>query len=358
MHLLDSLLQYYKTQFLRKIQEYNIKNTYHKSDKSYESTVVLDLNTTEIHRNPNVKIISEKEIQKGDTVICFSVTHKKHFKLLEEVDYQFKESLRFPIITVWNNGRSIEDNSVSTEFKSMFYKARDAALNLVIDPTVNDELKNEMLFFLCAIHKDSPSEIYEWFIPSILKRENYTKYDYSKFLSYAIGDCSLSWQEEILKEVINYLSDKKLRTYSIQILATSLWRTKNLIYKIDKNYLELIINIIHEELQFVLLYLKKNKCDKKYYRILYTNCLETLLAILRLRNTKEISLLEILSPFYNKNLKSCYEIMVNISKMNVFSVKNRFTFSGGLGLQNAVEMYTNGDLGENEIKILSIEEEI
>ena len=30
MHLLDSLLQYYKTQFLRKIQEYNIKNTYHK----------------------------------------------------------------------------------------------------------------------------------------------------------------------------------------------------------------------------------------------------------------------------------------------------------------------------------------
>lgn len=30
MHLLDSLLQYYKTQFLRKIQEYNIKSTYHK----------------------------------------------------------------------------------------------------------------------------------------------------------------------------------------------------------------------------------------------------------------------------------------------------------------------------------------
>ena len=31
MHLLDSLLQYYKTQFLRKIQEYNIKSTYHKA---------------------------------------------------------------------------------------------------------------------------------------------------------------------------------------------------------------------------------------------------------------------------------------------------------------------------------------
>lgn len=30
MHLLGSLLQYYKTQFLRKIQEYNIKSTYHK----------------------------------------------------------------------------------------------------------------------------------------------------------------------------------------------------------------------------------------------------------------------------------------------------------------------------------------
>lgn len=30
MHLLDLLLQYYKTQFLRKIQEYNIKSTYHK----------------------------------------------------------------------------------------------------------------------------------------------------------------------------------------------------------------------------------------------------------------------------------------------------------------------------------------
>ena len=85
--------------------------------------------------------------------------------------------------------------------------------------------------------------------------------------------------------------------------------------------------------------------------------METILAVLRLRDSEEISLLEKLSPTYNDALRICNENLIKISKMRLLNVKERFTFSGGLKLQQAVEKYTNGDLGENEIRILSIEED-
>ena len=76
-----------------------------------------------------------------------------------------------------------------------------------------------------------------------------------------------------------------------------------------------------------------------------------------MRDSENNSLLEKLSPSYNDVLRLCNENLVEISKTGLLNVKERFTFSGGLKLQQAVEKYTNGDLGENEIRILSIEEE-
>ena len=76
-----------------------------------------------------------------------------------------------------------------------------------------------------------------------------------------------------------------------------------------------------------------------------------------MRDSEDNSLLEKLSPSYNDVLRVCNENLVEISKTGLLNVKERFTFNGGLKLQQAVEKYTNGDLGENEIRILSIEEE-
>ena len=64
-----------------------------------------------------------------------------------------------------------------------------------------------------------------------------------------------------------------------------------------------------------------------------------------------------LSPFSKSLLGDIINNLSAISAMKILTVKERFTFSGGLKLQQAVEKYTNGDLGENEIRILSIEEE-
>ncbi|WP_443738700.1 DUF2357 domain-containing protein [Treponema sp.] len=322
---------------------------------TYLTTVYLSPNEATTNKAPCTRVTSDRPLQIGDSICCSSVIVKKHFKLLEEADNQFYKSLRMPVITVWNNARSVEDEFVPETLKEKFYQARDAAFRLAIEPDADKKLKDEMLFFLCAVHKDSHPEIGKTLIPLITKEDYYPKY--TRHLSYVIGDCSLVWQEDVVQQVINYLENDELRSSSLKILASSLWRTRNCIYKLKEEFVEKIINAVQLESKRILFALRKRKYNEFEDSVLYTCCLETILAVLRLRDSEEISLLEKLSPSYNDVLRICNENLVEISKTGLLNVKERFTFSGGLKLQQAVEKYTNGDLGENEIRILSIEEE-
>lgn len=332
-----------------------IKSFFDNKFNKYSSAVYLSPNEETTKKAPYAKIISERELMVGDNIFCSSIKVKKTYMLLSETDNQFYKSLRMPVITVWNNARSIEDPSVPSELKKLFYQARDVAFNLAIDPDADKKLKDEMLFFLCAVHKDSHPEIVNNLIPLILKDQYLPKY--ARHLSYVIGDCSLDWQLDIIKNIIEKLSDNNLRPFCLQILASSLWRTRNCIYKLTLSNINAIIDSIQSETKRILFALRKKQHDAMHDSILYTCCLETILAILRLRDSEKNSLLEKLSPFYNDTLRLCNENLVAISKIGLLTVKERFTFSADLKLQQAVEKYTNGDLGENEIRILSIEED-
>lgn len=322
---------------------------------TFLTTIYLEPNEITTNKAPYTRVTSDRELQIGDNIVCSSILIKKHFKLLEKADNQFYRSLRMPIITVWNNGRSVEDEFVPENLKTKFYQARDAAFKLAIEPSADKRLKDEMLFFLCAVHKDSHPEIGKTLIPLITKAEYYP--NYTRHLSYVIGDCSLVWQQDVINQVIDYLSNDDLRASSLKILASSLWRTRNCIYKLSEESATKIINAVQIESKRILFALRKRKFNEFEDSVLYTCCLEAVLAILRLRDSENNSLLEKLSPSYNDVLRLCNENLVEISKTGLLNVKERFTFSGGLKLQQAVEKYTNGDLGENEIRILSIEEE-
>lgn len=341
----------YKSYKVKEIKE----SSFDSQKGTYLTTVYLEPNEVTTSKAPYTRVTSDRALQIGDDILCSSVIVKKHFKLLEKADNQFYRSLRMPVITVWNNARSVEDDFVPEKLKEKFYQARDAAFRLAIEPEADKKLKDEMLFFLCAVHKDSHPEIGKTLIPLITKEDYYP--NYTRHLSYVIGDCSLSWQEDVVKQVIEYLSNDELRSSSLKILASSLWRTRNCIYKLKEESAEKIINAVQLESKRILFALRKRKYNEIEDSVLYTCCLETILAVLRLRNSEEISLLEKLSPTYNDALRICNENLIEISKMRLLNVKERFTFSGGLKLQQAVEKYTNGDLGENEIRILSIEED-
>lgn len=349
------LLSEYGKGAIYKVKE--IKESSYDSKKgTFLATVYLEPNENTINKVPYTRVTSDRALQIGDNIVCSSIIIKKHFKLLEKADNNFYKSLRMPVITVWNNARSVEDDYVPEKLKEKFYQAREVAFKLAIDSDADKALKDEMFFFLCAVHKDSHPSIVSDLIPLILKPENFPKY--IKHLSYMIGDCSLSWQKDVINQVVDYLTNDKLRVFSLKILSSCLWRTKNCVYILTEEAADKIIKAVQVESKRILLDLRKKKYNKlEYSSVLYTCCLESILAILRLRNSEENSLLEILSPSYNDVLRLCNENLIEISKKGLLNVKERFTFSGGLKLQQAVEKYTNGDLGENEIRILSIEEE-
>lgn len=269
--------------------------------------------------------------------------------------------LTFPMLTVWNNGRSIQDGYVDSNFLNRFYEARKNALE-IFKANYSSLINKEMLFFLCAIHKDTLSEVSEQIIPLLLDN---TKIESSRYLSFAMGDCSLDWQKNLLNRVVKNIEIDELRENSIRILASAAWRVNSFIYNFKYDSIKLLLNGIFRESCYLVsqseeIYYTKGKGDgifKYNLSFVYSCCYELLLAILRLRNTEDIAILDLLSPFSNSLLGDIINNLSAISAMKILTVKERFTFSGGLKLQQAVEKYTNGDLGENEIRILSIEEE-
>ena len=288
---------------------------------------------------------------------------KKQSRLVINKVFLEKEyfGLTFPMLTVWNNGRSIQDGYVDSNFINMFYEARENAFE-IFKANYSSLINKEMLFFLCAIHKDTLPELSEQIVPLLLDN---TKIESSRYLSFAIGDCSLNWQKTLLERVVKNLQNEQSRENSIRILASAAWRVNSFIYNFKYDEVKIILNGIYEESNY-LVSQSKRICNlgenvdgiiKYNLSFIYSCCYEILLAILRLRNTEDIKMLDLLSPFSNQNLISIMDNLSTISTMKILTIKERFTFSGDLKLQQAVEKYTNGDLGENEIRILSIEEE-
>ena len=323
----------------------------------YISNVYLNVNKHSIF----CRLKSNREPKIGDKVSVNSFKKQQRTvinKVCLEKEYF---GLTFPMLTVWNSGRSIQDGYVDNDFMNKFYEARKNVLD-IFKANYSSLINKEMLFFLCAIHKDTLPEVSEQLIPLLL---NNSKIESSRYLSFAIGDCSLDWQKNLLEKVIENIEIEDLRENSIRTLASAAWRVNSFIYNLDYNSIKILLNGIYEESCFLLSQSKEiseaeGRFDGVYkYNLsfVYSCCYEILLAILRLRNTEDIATLDLLSPFSNKLLVKIIENLSEISRLKILNVKERFTFSGDLKLQQAVEKYTNGDLGENEIRILSIEED-
>ncbi|MCI7710653.1 MAG: hypothetical protein MSL80_03215 [Helicobacter sp.] len=100
MHLLDLLLQYYKTQFLRKIQEYNIKNTYHK-DYYFTNT-----------RN------GKRDINKARRLVeCLDVIGQNNIRALYVGVNKERKSGKLPTPTIMGANNDEEDNNQSPQNK-------------------------------------------------------------------------------------------------------------------------------------------------------------------------------------------------------------------------------------------------
>ena len=288
-------------------------------------------------------------------------------------DTEFKKSLRFPAIMVWNNGRSIEDDACPQNFHEKTKKILDKMKEVLQNSDVPECVKREFKFFLSCVHKDAP----EWFyseLPDILKKlESY--FDYPNWIAYALGDCSMEWQIKLLESTMLLLENSQKAEYAIRVLAVALWRVNSFVFNLNSYDVKVILKAIREQFEKMktqennklknsqreLLLKPKNQRGLTLKSVrLYSACLECIVALCRLRKTKngkdaDENMLSALSPAVNPNVKGIVEnmrlIKSGIKTFLTFNIE-RSSDDQTPELLYAARGYLSGSIDSNAIKVL------
>ena len=102
-------------------------------------------------------------------------------------------------------------------------------------------------------------------------------------IGYCIGNCQADWQKEIFKNVLSGIEQEAKNRY-LGILAKSLWRSRNLIWQIDRNK-------VNDILQLLLIKTQAYIAKKSTYygdHLEAMQRLELLFALLRFRKKYQI----------------------------------------------------------------------
>ena len=311
--------------------------------------------------NPICYIDDKQHAKIGSRVWCYLDKVRKGYQAFDPhvmgSKYsvcKFTESLRFPAITVWNNGRSIFDTDCPQIFRDETIKIIQK-LETCFGEETPECVKNEYSFLLSCMHKDMP----DWFskcLPKILNNLEH-HYDYPNWIAYSLGDCSTDWQKDLLSKTISLLNDPRKSIYAIKILAKALWRVNSFVFNLKTDDVEKILLAIKSELD------SNKKRDTKEQTAVFSACLECLVALCRLRktedgNSSEDKMLELLSPSKKENTKQIVEKLRKLKKSNV-KIKTFLTFEinhpaddQSPELLYAAYGYLSGEIDSNAIKVL------
>ena len=271
--------------------------------------------------------------------------------------YNPKKSLRFPAIIAWNNGRSIYDSDCDEDFRNETIEALDD-LQAIINE-VPAQIKQELMFFLSCLHKDTP-DWFTTFLPKIIPSiEKY--YDYPNWIAYALGDCSKDWQKSLLNKTVGLLEEKTKTVSAIRILSKANWRVNSFVYNLSPEDVEKILASIRKVLNVIN---GKNNLNAQEITTRFSACLECIVALCRLRASKDGTapdekMLRLLSPAANEDVKHIVGILrKKLDDPNV-KVKTFLTFEitrpeedNTPELLYAAYGYLSGKIDSNAIKVL------
>jgi len=123
------------------------------------------------------------------------------------------------------------------------------------------KLKEELFFFLCCLHKDTAKSI-----PNMLSDlfNDKKKLDcYFRNIAYAIGDASLKWQQDLLKQTIDFILDDQSNAIAFKILSIVLWRNQEPLEQLSFSTLTSLVNALYNKLKRQTVKLQKLDSDQK-----------------------------------------------------------------------------------------------
>ena len=276
----------------------------------------------------------------------------------------FRKSLRFPALTIWNHGHSLSESDVPDHFRNAIFKGTQKIISIIESENMLDALKEELFFFLCCLHKDAPGIVGSRLLDAV-KDKNLLR-RYHRNIAFAIGNAELSYQQELLENVIDPIDNEGItRSITMEILSIALWRSKTLINKLTKEELRALSINLYGCLEFD--FQKIVNDGKRYQIMILCKHLELLLALLRSRGIEGEEFKMIFVP--NNDLTKKYVTLVDdVSRIVIDSnitLKSRISlqiekpemFRNTPNLLYALRMYLTGDSGANTIVITGVSDE-
>ena len=268
-------------------------------------------------------------------------------------------SIRYPLLTVWNEHSLVESNAPN-DFREQVHIYIELALKLMSNKDVSVALKHELLFFLSSLHQDMPKEISSTLLKFSSNLDKNQKYSLNIALS--LGSCKQQWQIDILSNVLEYLNNYSLSNVIMHILAIASWRSENFIFILLSYDTNKIIESLLITMEYNFSALKNNRNRRLEENM--AKQLELLLALTRLR--KKTS--DILCP-KNSLTKKYIKIIDDITKLYIeknITIRTRLkielvkqeAFKNIPDLLHALRIYLTGDTtSANSIKIIGISDD-
>ncbi|EPB0854868.1 DUF2357 domain-containing protein [Yersinia enterocolitica] len=271
-------------------------------------------------------------------------------------------SMRFPVFTIWNHGRSLGELDAPESFRNTLSKGIDNAVKIVEDPAMDSTLREELFFLLSCLQGDAPPLVASRLLDAIKEKNAFWRR--RKYIAYALGSARFDWQQTLLENVVNPdFNDSRTRLATLEILSIALWRSKSLI---DRLAVKEIIGI--SRALFAALendYQRLN--EPTYSMVTLAKHLELVLALLRSRGREVDELNTAFSPA-NQHIKAYISLIDSIthrvidyglplpSRLNLEIAKPE-AFSKTPDLLFALHMYLTGDSGANVITITGVDED-
>ena len=229
------------------------------------------------------------EIESSDRGGYRAVNVSSNKSLSKNIIKKLQKSIRFPLYTIWKDGRTLIDMDVPNEFRELTSKTIQSALNLLDLENIPENLeienlKIEMFRFLSIINQDSDERIFNTLLIFAKNEKEFQKY--FEYFGYMIGCKNRESQKKLWDVLIKKLNSKKEKEYSnsLKSIGIVLWRCEDIAKQLTEKEVILILEKLYNSLDLKVR--EKNKFLRyktKELRPSISIRLELLLGVLRSR---------------------------------------------------------------------------
>jgi hypothetical protein len=289
--------------------------------------------------------VSLRQLDEEATKRCVENIHKR---------------LYFPVIQVWRDGRSIDDDDCPEEFAQVMRTRIEFLGGLLEEEELPEAVWEEIAFLLACMHADAPPAFVQK-VPG-LKRSTWRR---ARLLGFALGAVSQPWQEKALSKLLAHRSEGSLR-----VLAYAIWREPNFVDKIPLAALAGISDHLAERLEAIepcpSQAADRSGWPRRTWARNTVELLELLLGLLRSRSASDPDVRMLLQPHQRiaKQLATQVERITELVAEADVTLPSRVLINipkpeaerRTPDLLYALRLYLTGDSGANAIHIADVSE--